>query len=127
MNLKTTTRLEQALGFLELLVVRSKDDRHIPYCSLQSVVNTNTEASTYISHITIMVHAAQQSETVDDQHVSLSCFLGSGLCVAHHLFVLYQRKNLAQMILAYDMRSYQQTPVLMLIEERNEYLLIRWP
>ena len=74
-----------------------------------------------------MVHAAQQSETVDDQHVSLSCFLGSGLCVAHHFFVLYQRKNLAQMILTYDMRSYQQTPVLMLIEERNEYLLIRWP
>ena len=49
------------------------------------------------------------------------------LSIAHHLLILQQRKNQFQMFLGYDMRSYQQAPILMFIEEADEDFLIRRP
>ena len=41
----SNTRLRQALSLLELLVVWTKDNRHIPYSSFQSIMNTHTETT----------------------------------------------------------------------------------
>ena len=90
-------------------------------------MDTNSETTSDISHIAIMIHAAQQSEAVDNQHICPSSFLRSSLSIAHHLLILQQRKNQFQMFLGDDMRSYQQAPILMLIEEADEDFLIRRP
>ena len=90
-------------------------------------MNTYTKATTDISHISIVVHTAQQSETIDDQDISLRSFFRSCLRIAHHLLALYQRKNQLQMLFCDDMRSNQQAPILVLIKERYKDILIWWP
>ena len=90
-------------------------------------MNTHTKSTADISHITIVIHTAQQSEAIDNQHISLGCLLRSSLRIAHHLLILQQGENQFQMLLGNHMRCNQQSPVLMLIEETDKDFLIRRP
>ena len=61
----------ETLSLLEALVVRTKNDRHIPNGCLKGVVDAYSETSTHIGHICIMVDAGKQAETVDNQDVGV--------------------------------------------------------
>ena len=67
-NLEATVFL-QALSLLEPLVVRSEEHRYIPDSRFQQIMDANAETATDISHITIMVDARQETETIDDEDI----------------------------------------------------------
>ena len=87
-DFETATRLQQAQSFLELLIVRTEDNRHIPYSSFQRIMNADTKSAADISHISIVVHTAQQAEAINNQHISLGSFFRSSLSIAYHLLIL---------------------------------------
>ena len=80
----TAARLE-LLCFLESLVVGSEDHGHSPYRSLRQVMDAHTESSTHIRHFTVVIDAAEQTETVDDKHLCIAHLFSRSLCVAHRL------------------------------------------
>ena len=90
-------------------------------------MNTYSKATADISHITIIIHAAQQSEAINNQHISLGSLFRSSLSITYHLLILQQGQNQFQMFLSNHMRCNQQAPILMLIEEADEDFLIWRP
>ena len=68
-NLQSCATLFQALCLLETLVVRTKENRNIPYSSLQGIMNTYAKTTTDISHISIAIDTAKQSEAIDDEDI----------------------------------------------------------
>ena len=135
------TGSNEFLGFLELVVVRTEYYRHIPYSSLKHVVYAYSESSAYVGYITIFIYRGEESEAVDDEYLgileSLYEFIIERLLTTglhcHHLGVSLHRSALQQgiyllkMVFAYDVRRDDQLPVLMLLEVRNEYLLVGLP
>ena len=69
LEIEAATCSLQSLCLLELLVVWSKEHWHVPYASFEYVVNANTETSTHVSDVTIMIDARQQAKTVDNQYI----------------------------------------------------------
>lgn len=55
-------------------VVGTEEYGYIPYRRLEDVVDAYTKTASYISHITIMIYAGEETETVDNHAVS-SCRL----------------------------------------------------
>ena len=127
-NLETTALL-QSLSLLELLVVGAEEHGHIPYGSLQQVVDTHAKASTHVGHVAIVVDARQQAEAVDDQDIGvlrvLRVFRKAG--IADDLATFEKLLYLLQMILADDMRGDDELPLRVLVEIFNKYLLVGRP
>ena len=69
-NLKATALL-QGLSLLEPFIIGPEEHRHVPDGSLQEIMDADAEATTDISHITIMIDTRQQSKAIDDQHLSI--------------------------------------------------------
>lgn len=125
-DLQSAAALQQALGFGEMLVVRSEDDGNAPHAGLQCVVDTDTEATAYIGHRTIVVDAAEQSEAVDDEHVGVGYVLRRRLGVAHDL-AFDLGDDLLEVVLADDVRRNDHLPLFVLIEVWDEDVLVGWP
>lgn len=64
--LETSTTSLEALGFLELLILWTENDRLAPDSSLEGVVDADTKAASNVTYSGIAVDAAEQSKTIDD-------------------------------------------------------------
>ena len=65
-DLEAATLSLQALGLLELLVLRAEDDGHAPDGCLEGVVDAHAEAAAHVGHGGIAIDAGEQAEAVDD-------------------------------------------------------------
>ena len=54
-NLKSSLGSYQSACLSKTLVVGTKDDGDMPYCSFQHIVDTYTKTSAYITHLTIVI------------------------------------------------------------------------
>ena len=136
-----TSRL-QVLCLLELFVIGTEDHRHIPYGSLQYIMNTHAKAATHVGDIGKVVDARQQTEAVDDEHLGISNSLVDSiilprrcrqvqmllcLCISDDLPSFEFLLNLFQMVLTDDMGRNNQFPVAMRVEIANEDVFVRLP
>ena len=143
-DFKTSATGFQSLSLLEFLVVGAEDDGHIPYGSLQRVMNAHAETATDVSHIAIIVNTAQKSKAIDDKRIGLSRLFARGLGEADDptspdppsnfprggrglLGNGEFRDNLMQMVFAYDMRGDDEFPFRMLIEVTDKDVFIGRP
>jgi len=55
-NFKATTITQESLCFGKMLVVRTKENWHIPHSSLKNIVDSYTETTTDVGDITIMIN-----------------------------------------------------------------------
>ena len=68
--LESTLTGFQTLSLVELLIVRAKDDGHIPNRCFQRVMDTNTKTSAYVGHVSIVIDAGEETEAVDDEDIT---------------------------------------------------------
>ena len=127
----------ESLRLLETLIVGAEDDGHIPYGSLQRVVDAYTKTASHIGDIGISVDAGEQAEAVDNESRPSSpplprwegsrMFVGGEAGIAADAKAFQHFLYLLQMILADDMGSNDELPVAMLVEVFGENLFIRLP
>ena len=127
-DFKSSLTCFEFLCFLEFVVVRSEDDRYVPYCSLRQVVYASSESTAYICHRTIFIYGREESEAVDDEYFGIGkVAVAVYLCVAHYSSALQHLHNVFDMTFGYDVGCDDEFPVTMLIEIFKEYFLIGQP
>ena len=67
----SATGTGKLLRLLELVVVRTENDRHVPYRSLKHIVDADSKSASYVSHVTIFIYRGEKSEAVDDKHLGI--------------------------------------------------------
>lgn len=125
-NLTASTRRQKVSRLLETPVVRTENHRHVPYRRLKHIMYPDAETASDVCHIAISVNARKQSETVDYQAFRFTGGLFRSLSIAYCI-KLQLRDDLPEMILPDHMRSDNQPPVSVLIEETDKQILIRRP